>query len=301
MTCSPWPEEHAEGREIAQLALLRLLWLQREAHRATRAGLSEAVALLARSAIETCITGLYCLIADEAPAKLTAQNAYQFRAMLRYLPEEFIPESIREPIVASVGTPDQGPNIFAMAQAVDRADQSNTATMLYRAYYAPLSTLYAHGGGIALLRHVGRGGRATERPAKPWFHRSALHIIDSSVALLASHAARGAGDATAFDAYYEAHRGRTITPLFAVGGRNFTKAIRLPALPASLRAARHLKAYLASDVATTDPPTEVDAKVRDLVAQCFACLRQPAGGDQLVEAFTEMVVELSRNAPPQQP
>ena len=37
-----WPEDHATSLDIAQLALLRLLWLQRETHRAARKGLADA-------------------------------------------------------------------------------------------------------------------------------------------------------------------------------------------------------------------------------------------------------------------
>ena len=47
--------------DVARLALLRLLYLQQATRRAVRSHQDEAATMLARVAIETYITGLYCL------------------------------------------------------------------------------------------------------------------------------------------------------------------------------------------------------------------------------------------------
>lgn len=225
--CLLWPGEQASSTDIAQLALVRLLWLQREAHRSVHAGLSESAALLTRTAIETCIVGLYCLVTTDAPALLSNQNAHQLRAMLRYLPECVFTQRAQSRVVDVAGTPTTKPSILDMVEAVDKASSGGEAEMLYRAYYAPLSALYAHGGGTALLRHVDHADRVSFRPTTPWFYRSALHITDSCVALLASKIAGAVGaDSAVFDRYYEAHRSRTITPVAAIGGKTLPHMIR---------------------------------------------------------------------------
>ncbi|PZG01485.1 hypothetical protein C1I99_07030 [Micromonospora deserti] len=49
---------------------MRLLWLQRETRRAVRTRQREAAALLARTSMETCILGLWCLHNPTAASKL---------------------------------------------------------------------------------------------------------------------------------------------------------------------------------------------------------------------------------------
>jgi hypothetical protein len=299
VACSPWRGRQADGAEIAQLALLRLLWLQREAHNAARAGHSESVALLARTAIDTCVVGLYCLVTPAAPAQLSDQNAHQFAAMLRYLPTSFVNERTRKRLVSKLGKPSREPSIWTMVVAVDKAAGDDIAEMLYRAYYTPLSTFYAHGGGLSLLRHVGPGDHVTERPVAPWFHRSALNITDSSAALLATRVARAAGrDSEIFDRYYEAHRSRTITPVFAVGGRGLARAIRWRELPGSLRAMLELRRYLGSGRAAADSPAVREATLRAGASRCFALIRSPDDDEEVFEIFVDGLVEaISAEAP----
>jgi hypothetical protein len=57
-TCDPWPGMAATGLDAAELALLRVLWLQRQTRRAVRSRQPEAAVMLARVTIETTITGL---------------------------------------------------------------------------------------------------------------------------------------------------------------------------------------------------------------------------------------------------
>jgi hypothetical protein len=80
-----WPGDDATPAQVAGLALLRLLWLQREAHRCSPRQ-TEASALLARASIETCITGLYWLHGEDDIARARSQNANSFRRLMSRSP-----------------------------------------------------------------------------------------------------------------------------------------------------------------------------------------------------------------------
>jgi hypothetical protein len=269
----PWAEEKANSNEVAQLALLRLLWLQREAHRAANRKMFEAVALLTRSAIDTCIVGLYCLVAPDAAERINQLNADNLKNMMRYLPTTFFDPETRSGLVELFDTPKKNPNTFDMVSAIDEAAGDDKAEMLYRAYYVPLSTLYAHGGGIALLRHM-KNDETTDRPSKSWLQRSALHIIDACVGLLAARLAPTRScDSTAFNDYYEAHRSRTITPLFTMVSANFGAAIDWRAVPASVQAGWRLRTYLSSGRAARDDEQIRQQTVQELAERCFRAAR----------------------------
>lgn len=51
VTLRTWPGMTADSSEAAQLAMLRLLWLQRQTHRAVRGRHKEASAMLARASV----------------------------------------------------------------------------------------------------------------------------------------------------------------------------------------------------------------------------------------------------------
>ena len=74
VTLRTWPGMAAKSGEAAQLAMLRLLWLQRQTHRAVRGRHKEASAMLARASVEGLLLGLYCLRVPGAIAKLNADN-----------------------------------------------------------------------------------------------------------------------------------------------------------------------------------------------------------------------------------
>lgn len=269
----PWAEEKANSNEVAQLALLRLLWLQHEARRAANAKIFEAVALLTRSGIDTCIVGLYCLVAPDAAERINQLNADNLKNMMRYLPTTFFDLETRSSLVELIDTPKKNPNTFDMVSAIDEAAGDDKAEMLYRAFYAPLSALYAHGGGMALLRHM-KNDEMTNRPSKSWLQRSALHIIDSCVGLLAAQLAPTRScDSAAFNDYYEAHRRRSITPLFTMASANVSAAIDWPAVPASVRAGWRLRTYLSSDRAGFDDDQIRQQTVQELAERCFGAVR----------------------------
>jgi hypothetical protein len=70
-----WPGMNAASADVAQLAMLRLLWLQRETRRAVRARHREAAVMLARASVETLLLGLYCLREKKAVDQLNAASS----------------------------------------------------------------------------------------------------------------------------------------------------------------------------------------------------------------------------------
>lgn len=83
VNCEPWPGNDATSLQIAQLAMLRLLWLERMTRRAATLQQRDATALLARSAVETCISSMYWLQTEDATSRLTGDNAKSLRKMLK--------------------------------------------------------------------------------------------------------------------------------------------------------------------------------------------------------------------------
>jgi hypothetical protein len=94
--CEPWPDDDATtGADAAKLALLRLLWLQRQTRSAARHRNGEATVLLARSLVEACILGLYCLHKPDAIPRLKAANIKAMGSM----PLDFGATSAQRPVV----------------------------------------------------------------------------------------------------------------------------------------------------------------------------------------------------------
>jgi hypothetical protein len=81
--------------DIAGLALLRLLWLQRETHRAAATRQFEALALWRAPQSKPCLLGLYALHIEDAPLRLRGGNAWALQQLLAYL-------SVHDPVMSSV-------------------------------------------------------------------------------------------------------------------------------------------------------------------------------------------------------
>ena len=223
VTCDPWPGEQAKGPQAAQLALLRLIWLQQQVRRAARWRQSEAAALLARSATETCILGLYCLYNDDATKALTTKDSEGLRNILGYL--------------ADAG--------------------------LYRRFYTSLSHFFTHANGFTLMRHVRPDNRLRRKPVSPWTRRAAVRLTDTCAGALASAIAKHAGRPSAwFAEYADAHSKRVLTPLGSVGGiglaRTFAWRNLIPAIEAITETRRYLEGPW-----HTDTRAERLARVRD--------------------------------------
>jgi hypothetical protein len=149
------PGESATADQAAQLALLRLLALQREARKATRHRLPDSAALAARNSIESYLVGMYCLHESEVLGHLNAHNAQALRQILRYLPDALVSKDLVGKLIASLGESEQAKTLPEIAKIVDAATGNSDCTALYEGFYAALSTYYAHGRGLALLRQVG--------------------------------------------------------------------------------------------------------------------------------------------------
>lgn len=129
--CDPWPDDDATtGPDVAKLALLRLMHLQQQTHRAAATGVDEAVVQLARSSVEACLLGLYSLRESGVVAQLKAGYLKELRKLLAYLVDDGL---VTEDVVAqamAMGGAAQGPGIWTMAEKVDSIPESVSAVSL---------------------------------------------------------------------------------------------------------------------------------------------------------------------------
>jgi hypothetical protein len=178
ITCRRWPGDDATGMDAAQLALLRLLWLQRLTRNSVSMRRDEDAVLLARATIETCIVGLYCVYSGGAIAHLPADL-----------------------------------DVRDLALWLEREHGLVLATGLYHRYYVPLSRFFAQADSFALMRHVRPDGTLHRRPDFPWVRRSAARMADGCAAVLAASIADMAGRPSAlFHRSAAAHLDRLLTP-----------------------------------------------------------------------------------------
>jgi hypothetical protein len=82
-----WPGMNASSEDVAQLAMLRLLNLQKQVHRLVLLRQREASVMMARSGVETLLLGLYCMRVPDAVARLHAGNVKALGDTLAYLEE----------------------------------------------------------------------------------------------------------------------------------------------------------------------------------------------------------------------
>lgn len=266
--CSPWPGDDATAMDVAQLALLRLLWLQRETRRAARWRQSEAAALLARTSIETCLTGMYCLYAVDPVQQLRGDNAKSLGRMLGYLVSDggLTPDVVAEAVRSLAGSPGPYPNVKQMADKVASGTGEAFATDMYDRLYVPTSTFFVHARGLALLRHINRDDTLLDRPEFPWTMRSAVRTADACVGILAAFIARRTRDGKAvgpFLEYANAHMKRSMTPLAMAGARGILRSVKWRRAPGGARVLLDLRRYYASGQAASDPPEVREARTRE--------------------------------------
>jgi hypothetical protein len=266
--CSPWPGDEATAMDVAQLALLRLLWLQRETRRAARWRQSEAVALLARTSIETCLTGMYCLYAVDPVQQLRGDNAKSLGRILGYLVSDggLTPEVVDAAVRSLAGSPGGYPTVKDMAAKVAEGTGESFATDMYDRLYVPTSTFFVHARGLALLRHVDRDDTLLDRPGFPWTARSAVRTADACVGILAAFIARRTRDNAAvgpFLEYANSHMKRSMTPLIMAGARGVLRSIKWHRMPGGARVLLDLRRYYASGQAASDPPGVREARTRE--------------------------------------
>jgi hypothetical protein len=257
ITCKRWPGDDATGADAAQLALLRLLYLQQLTHAAVSERRSEDAALLARAAIETVIVGLYCLHSGDAIADLSAASyrpsgqvgSYLFDADLRGA-------AAIDGAVAALG--ELGPDLKVrdLALWLEREQELAQAGTLYHSYYVPLSHLFSRAYAFSLIRHVHPDGSLRRRPAFQWTMCSAARVADGCAGLLAANIADVSGARTEpFLRYATAHFDRALTPGFTFAVKGARRAGPFRAFPAVLTT-------LAGTQARATPPPQSDDEGR---------------------------------------
>ena len=182
-----WSGEKATAPELACLTLLHLLWLQDQTRRAARVRNTEGAALLARSAVETVIAGLYCLNVPGAAKRYDAGAGKDLKKLFaQFTKAADVGTEVLDDMLAFLG-PGGLPLPATMVSDIAANSGPAAAQDLYRRYYVPLSAMYAHAGPLTLLRHVHpRSNRTRERPFKMWSRRSASHTADAMVGFLAA-------------------------------------------------------------------------------------------------------------------
>jgi hypothetical protein len=274
-TSSPLPrdEDQVTGEDFARLALLRLLFLQRETRRAVRMRQREASALLARTGIETCILGLWCLLIPGAAAKLRASEYRTGAAMLTFLSSTgLISQELIRDAVSALGEPQGLPAVRTMTEQVDSKTTATLAIHLYDVAYRPASQYFTHATNSALRRHVTADYGYTARPANPWVRRAPVRLVDACVGVLAGAIANTiAAPSELFVRYGEDHATRVLPPLLATIGKGIGRQLGWDGIVAVLKEAGATRAYL-SGVGVSDTPEERKARLSSMYDSLIARL-----------------------------
>lgn len=268
VACEPWPGDAATGADVAQLALLRVLWLQRQIRRAARTRSHEAAVLLARSSLEATLLGIYCLGQDDVVGRLASANAKATIKMLGYLVDDgVLSKEVLEKTISAIAEPKNAPDLWQMVAAVEKRSGGAGAISLYRRFYVPTSTFFVHANAASLLRHVNADDGLSERPISPWMLRSAVRVGDACVGLLATAIALHAGsEASGLAAYGDDHLKRAFTPVAVMAGKGFRRAVQWRALLPLVREVVKMRRYFATGQAESQPPEATEARLRALFA-----------------------------------
>lgn len=266
-TGSPLPrdEELISGEDFARLALLRLLFLQRETRRAVRMRQREAAALLARTGIETCILGLWCLLIPGAAAKLRASEYKTGAAMLTFLSGTgLISQELIRQSASALGEPQTLPAVRTMTEQIDKKTSATLAIHLYDVAYRPASQYFTHATNSALRRHVTADHGYTSQPANPWVRRAPARLVDACVGVLAGAIANNIEvPADLFVEYGEDHAARVLPPLLATIGKGMGRQLRWNGIVAVLKEATATRRYL-NGAGATDTPEERETRLRSM-------------------------------------
>jgi hypothetical protein len=228
--------------------------------------------MLARSSIETCILGLYCLHEDGAVAHLQAANIKALRDIVRYLRDAgHVPAEMMERYVAALGESRRGPKVWDMVKRVEQATGHSGALSLYQRFYVPTSNFFVHANAGSLLRHVGADDKLTRRPGRAWTRCSPARVADTCTGILASAVAERTGrPGMGFARYANKHLDRALTPLavLAGAGRGQSVKLRQPGqMRCQLRTFMSMGAYTWSGQAASDPIEVRTTRIREALAE----------------------------------
>lgn len=296
-----WPGMSATSEDVAQLAMLRLLDLQRRVHRLVLLRQREASVVMARSGVETLLLGLYCMRVPGAVARLHAGNVKALGDTLTYLEEAGIaPASVIRECVRVLGEPARTHlTPWEMVQAIDDANGNRAARSVYRRLYLSLSHFSVHAGGGTLLRYVSARGKLRRRPVKAWTRRAPARVIDAAAGTLAADLAQHAGRPDGqLVRYASRHEARTIVPVvvMAFGGAGRSSSLLSgKRLLETARIAREVYAYLWNGLGAADPVAVRVAFVRERFAAIMASDDPeipPGAFDPLIEHVAGVLARL---------
>src|SRR5262249_28574193 len=195
--------EQSTPRVIAELCLRRTLTLEREARNVSLIRRREALASLARSAIEATLIGIYALsVGDEQMVRRfeTQGGKHLSRTLKPWLPAKpnlraFVDATLDEDggrLTDKAGMPD----LRHVALAVDEhwpLEGEPVALRIYEEFYLPLSNFSAHTSIGSLARYYTfRSRRVISRPWGIVPRRGVIRVINGCTALLAGNLAQEA-------------------------------------------------------------------------------------------------------------
>jgi hypothetical protein len=296
VTLEIWPGMEATSKEAAQMALLRVLDLQRQVRWATRLRQRDGPALLARTAIDACITGIFCLFVPDAVGRLNADNAQSFRSMLGYLKESGLitPETIAA-AVSAIGEPRRLTSLNKLLEEVVEQGGPPEAKQLYERVYIPASSLFAHGSGLALLRHTGPGDRIRGTASTPWSRHSPAHTADACVGLLGALIA-GGDDPRSKEliAYADWHWRRVAPIVLALGSKGVAAHLRPGNVQRAVAALREIITYLESDAFATSTVDERSEQIEPKLVAIFEAIDgDPDRYRGVVQAYVTALANLA--------
>ncbi|WP_405945439.1 hypothetical protein OG588_49310 [Streptomyces prunicolor] len=245
---------------------------------------------MSRSALETCILGVYCLYAEDPVSHLREDSLRTGLAAAMALFDGMIPPDVLKDAVSKLGTTGRPVGVRDMAKHIDRTLGEDGASKLYDLVYAPTSNHFTHANAGSLIRHVGLDDKLTSKPSAPWVRRSPVRLADASVGVLAVHLARReAVPDGLFARYAEAHLGRILPPLASLVGKRMGKTTGLlPLVRMIIRAQRLRPVVSRPDLSDRDRETLARQLYQDLLA-----LLEGAPGEAVapvIEHFVQTIV-----------
>jgi hypothetical protein len=252
-----WATENATADEIARVALLRVMFLQRETRRAARHAEGEAAAMLARASMEAAISGLFCINVPGAEKLFEGELARRAKKLLGGLVEGTDMAGMFDQAFAQIGA-GKLPTVTGMVDQIKANGGSAGIDSLHANFYDQVSTLYVHGGPLGLIRHVHPKTEATlDRPYSAWSMRSAVHTSDAMVGLLAGTiAGEDHPDVALFREYEAAHFQVTWMPLAFIARGLMATRIDRRYVPGIIRLVRRLSVKAKKG----EPFTEADVE-----------------------------------------
>jgi hypothetical protein len=256
-------DDDPSPEEVARVTLLRVLGLQAAVHRARLLRQREAAALLARTAIEACLIGLYFHWVPEAGSVFEGDTRRSLKGILGHLTDYFDVNAVIDSALDANAT-QPIPVLRKVVESTVSAGGPPAATNLYERLYVPLSSLYSHTSAASLARHSGgRKHGVHYRPRRAWSLSSSADAVDACVGILAASIAdAGTQEQAAFVGYAERHLGRVMAPALVLAAGQFVRSVRPARIPLAINACLKTRRYLRSDEARSDTAEVREERMR---------------------------------------